>query len=70
MRRKKHSDPSSLRGWKKGTAYLVLIFQAFITIFPLYIMIVTSFKENKEFFSIHLRYHSLLMVKVIERCWN
>ncbi len=50
MRRKKSSAPASLRGWKKGAAYLVLIFQAFITIFPLYVMIVTSFKENKEIF--------------------
>lgn len=35
---------------KKAAAYLVLIFHGFLTLFPLYIMIVTSFKENKEIF--------------------
>lgn len=38
-------------GWGRVFAYAILIMQLLITVIPLYIMIVTSLKTNKEIFS-------------------
>lgn len=50
MGKRKHHNPSSLHGTGKVIAYIVLILQTILALFPIYIMIVTSFKENKEIF--------------------
>lgn len=50
MKRKNNQNHSCLRGGGRAVAYLILALHGFLTLFPLYIMIVTSLKENKEIF--------------------
>lgn len=50
MKKRKGHRSSSLHGAGKGVAYVFLVLQTILVLFPLYIMIVTSFKENKEIF--------------------